>query len=163
VRKLLLLLLIAVVGAGIAFGANAIFFSTASSDRPDAEPRGLIDEIAADEQDAPTPEPKPSPSPTARPSTEVTEVHTGGDTSAPAPGSDDDGPRTPRSASRVGDPQPTSFVVQGVVDEQDPPEDPCDLEESEAEQRQCENERDRESDEQDDEDDDSDSRDDDDD
>lgn len=149
VKKLLLLLLIAVVGAGIAFGANAVFFSPGSDEPPAGEPRGLVDEIAADDAaDDATPEPSTSPKPSR--------VDAGGETSSgegsasaavPAP-TDDGGPREPRTPSGFdGEPQPTSFVVQGVVDEQDPPSDPCDLEESEREQRQCENEAEREEDE----------------
>jgi hypothetical protein len=152
VRKLLLLLLIAVVGAGIAFGANAVFFSPSSAERPASEPRGLVDEIAADDElDEATPKPSPSPSPSASPDgvTDGSSASSGG-TDGSAPTSEDgDGPRTPRSASRVEGPEPSTFVVQGVVDEQDPPDDPCDLEESEAEQRECENEADREEDERD--------------
>jgi hypothetical protein len=151
VKKLLLLLLIAVVGAGIAVGANAVFFSTASNERPAMQPRGLVDEIASDDvTDSSTPEPSASPKPSPTPVAGGGGSSTGGGSGAapvPAP-SDDGGPRTPRTPSDFeGGPQPTSFVVQGVVDEQDPPEDPCDLEESEREQRECENEADREEDE----------------
>ena len=66
-KKLLLLLLIAVVGAGIAFGANAVFFSPSSDELPAIEPRGLVDEIASDDvTDDSTPAPsalKPTPEP----------------------------------------------------------------------------------------------------
>jgi hypothetical protein len=153
VKKLLLLLLIAVVGAGISIGANAIFFSPSSNELPAIEPRGLVDEIAADDTvDDPTPKPKPSPSASATPGaagTRVAEVRSDGSAPAPVPApADDGGPRDPRTPSGFdGEPQPSSFVVQGVVDDMDPPDDPCDAEESEAEQRQCENEADREDDE----------------
>ena len=153
-KKLLLLLLIAVVGAGIAFGANAAFFSTASEDRPLVEPRGLVDGIAASNVRRAEPSASPSPKakkPVSKEGTSTTRIST-----APAPKpspvaaaeQDTDGPRTPRRpAGYQGSPEPTAMVVQGVWDQQDAPEDPCDLEESERDQRQCENEADREEDE----------------
>jgi hypothetical protein len=154
VKKLLLLLLIAVVGAGIAIGANAVFFSPSSDELPAIEPRGLIDEIAVDDvADEPTAEPALSPKPTPVAVGEETSSDAGasggGSGAAPVPApTDDGGPRDPRTPSGVDSgPQATSFVVQGVVDEQNPPDDPCDLEESEREQQQCENEAEREEDE----------------
>lgn len=151
-RKLLLLLLIAVVGAGIAFGANAAFFSTASSDRPLVEPRGLVSTIpASDVDDAePTASASPKPTPESREGTTRTAIST---TPAPisasvrAPDEDAPGPRQPRRpAGYHGSPEPTAMVVQGVWDQQDAPDDPCDLEESERDRRRCENEADREED-----------------
>lgn len=144
-----MLLLIAVLGAGIAVGANAVFFSPASNERPAIEPRGLVDEIATGDVDAdPSPEPSLSPSPTLVPlgeGTTTVERHIDGAAPVPPPpAADDDGPRDPRTPSGFdGEPQPSSFVVQGVVDDMDPPEDPCDLEESEREQQRCENEAER--------------------
>jgi hypothetical protein len=62
VKKLLVVLMIAFVGAGIAFGASTVFFSS-SSDRSanDVEPQGLVEDIATaapDETDEPSPSPK---------------------------------------------------------------------------------------------------------
>lgn len=148
-KKLLLLLLIAVVGAGIAFGANAVFFSPSSDEPPAIQPRGLVDEIATGDVPDDETTPEPSASPTLVPVGEgssTTRISTG---PAPVPPpADDDGPREPRTPSDFeGEPQPSSFVVQGVVDDMDPPDDPCDAEESEREQRQCENEAERDEDE----------------
>lgn len=151
-RKLFLLLLIAVVGAGIAFGANAAFFSTASLDRPLVEPRGLVAGIPASDVDAaePTTSASPKPKPEAREATTTAAVSTTPApkaASVPAPEEDTAGPREPRRpAGYQGSPEPTAMVVQGIWDQQDDPEDPCDLEESERDQRQCENEADREED-----------------
>lgn len=146
-KKLLLLLLIAVVGAGIAFGANAVFFSPSSDEPPAIQPRGLVDEIASGDvpDDDATPEPTPVP---VGEGSSTTRISTGPAPAPVPPPADDDGPRRPRTPSDFErGPEPTSFVVQGVVDEQDDPEDPCDLEESEREQRRCENEAEREEDE----------------
>ena len=152
-KKLLLLLLIAVVGAGIAFGANAVVFSPASNELPATEPRGLVDEIAADDavDDEPVRTPKPAkspkPVPTASPAPAASSGGSSGTAPLPAP-TDDGSPRDPRTPDGyTGGPEPSSFVIQGVVDEQDPPDDPCDLEESERDQQRCENEADRDEDE----------------
>jgi hypothetical protein len=153
VKKLLLLLLIAVVGAGIAFGANAVFFSTASDERPPIEPRGLVgdaSEAALSEPSASPAKDKDRKKAISEEGTTTTQISTSGASEpAPVPAPADDGsPRQPRTPSGSRHPpQPTAMVIQGIWDEQDSPEDPCDLEESERDQRRCENEADREEDE----------------
>lgn len=152
-KKLLLLLLIAVVGAGIAFGANAAFFSTASEDRPLTEPRGLVGSIPASgvalSKASASPKAKATTKPASREGSSVTRLSTQPAAAPiPPPPAEDGSPRRPRTPSGYqGAPEPTAMVVQGIWDQQDDPEDPCDLEESERDQRRCENEADREEDE----------------
>jgi hypothetical protein len=126
VKKLLMLLLIAFVGAGIAFGASTVFFSTSSDEVDRVEPEGLIDESAPP---APTQAPSPSPSASPKPGGGTT----GGSGVASAAGLAADSGSGPRIPSGGGT---STTSKKGVVVEDGIDEGECD-EDTEAEREAC--------------------------
>jgi hypothetical protein len=150
VKRLLVAVLIAVTGAGIAFGATQAFYSAPDESSDGTEPLGLVDEFA----DLSRPELSPSPSPT--PDAEPASRSSGGSTAAaPAPTAEpeQDGPRTPRSASRVEDPPgetPFPLDQPGAGDVCGDMEDLDDRERCREEEKEAEDEQERQEDKEDD-------------
>lgn len=141
-KRLLLLLAIAMVGAGIAFGASTVLFSPSSND-DEVEPEGLITEISTDEpKSTDRPSPSPEPTATADPSLARGTGTAASSGSGTAPAADASEPRRPSSGT-------TSTTVQnGVVTEGGlHDDDPCADEDNEAEREACEDELDTEEDE----------------
>jgi hypothetical protein len=143
VKKLMVVLLISVVGAAIAWGATAAFLSPAS-DRGPLEPRGLVDGVPITLESTPDPSPTASPeessSPPPAPMIAAAKPEQSGAGAAPV---DSDGMRTPRAPSGLRDEGAGSTTVtQGVVAEE-PPHGPCDDEDSERERERCERELER--------------------
>lgn len=142
-KRLLLLVLIALAGAGIAFGATQVLFSAPAAEVDDIEPQGLVDEFA--DLSRPTPEASPSPTPTATP---VTRRSSGGSAAAaPAPTAEpkQDGPRTPRSAARVEE-TPFPLDQPGAGDVCGDMEDLDDRERCREDEQEAEDERERQED-----------------
>ncbi len=116
VKKLLVLLVIAFVGAGIAFGASTLFFSADPDEVDTVEPEGLIDgDVTAPpvETDEPSPTPTDSPAPRSGGSggTPVDAQQAAADTSTPRPA----GPSSVTSKKGV--------VVEDSIDEGECDED----------------------------------------
>jgi hypothetical protein len=116
VKKLLVLLLIAFVGAGIAYGAASALFSGGAKPAPVSEPRGLVDEVPAVRIKA-----SPKPSPTAGAAAIESSSSGTGTPSAVAVSPEAESgrgprmPRTPRSAGGEASDTTSTHVEQGVV------------------------------------------------
>lgn len=133
---MLVLLAIAVAGAGMAFAASTVLFSP-SSDRSEIVPEGLIDELATDEPDA-TPKATKKPKKDATPDVAGGSTGGGGGSAPAAAAPEEDGPRSPAG---------TSQTVQSGVFVEDTPEGECDDEDNDADRERCEDELEADADE----------------
>ena len=145
-KKALIVVLVALAGGGVAFGANVLLFKTTPETTPDQVPGGLGIESLNDAALA-TDAPSPSPTPTASPDDSSGGSKGGTTTQAAAPtATPSSGHRTPRLPSGAQDQTGGSStnVESGVVTHPSTEQDDCSGENTEAARDRCEREQEQE-------------------